>query len=523
MKIQIFATSFEWGLTGENVGVGRIKSFLNRNKRAVEVTYFDNNGEDDEFSKVDIGCKLYGFSIYHTNVKFFLTIINKIKEVNPNSLIFLGSKFATAYYTDILEGEEFKNVDFVVLGDGEYSILDIIQYIEQGNDIDELVKNHPNIASRSMLKNKEPAVLDINSLPYPDRTWVKKNNYITAYICDCHGCIGKCSFCTYANYYHKWNGRSAFDLYNEIIEIYSNYSIRNFVFTGGSFEDPGKLGKEKLRELCNLLINSDVKFSFRFFLRSETFKNCEEDIELLKLMKKAGLGLPAVGIESGNNEDLLLYNKRATLEDNKRILQLLKDVDMYNGMFGFIMFNPYSTLERLKENYEFLLNYDIANIAKFTSKLYIHKNTAIYDKADSDGLIDHSRCFYIDKELEYSFANDEVKDIWKFIKEYFWTDKVSNINKIVEDLMTSIYCFYELINNGMDFRIEFEKTAYENSQLLKEYFYHLYINNDIKYCKLHYDKLIHDLYVNQDKFVVLKNKLMRSMFKEKIMMLPNGR
>jgi len=71
-------------------------------------------------------------------------------------------------------------------------------------------------------------------------------------------------------------------------------------------------------------------------------------------MKKAGFQIPIVGIESGNELDLKLYNKRCTYEDNIRILKMLNHANIYSGSFRFIMFNPFSDWERIERNYWFL-------------------------------------------------------------------------------------------------------------------------------------------------------------------------
>lgn len=43
-------------------------------------------------------------------------------------------------------------------------------------------------------------------------------------------------------------------------------------------------------------------------------------------MKKAGFHNIFVGIESGNDDDLLLYNKQTTVKENEKFLKLCKKV-----------------------------------------------------------------------------------------------------------------------------------------------------------------------------------------------------
>ena len=514
MDVQLFSTVFERGLMSENIGIGRITSYLQQRDVSVLVTYFKNDDIDAAIQKIDCGVSCYGFSLYQTNILFFLKIMKHIKAVNPNAIIVVGSKYSSIYYKDILKSSEFNAVDIVALGDGEESLFKIIDCIKHGNDVFELAVNYDHIASKVSFENKKADALDINTLPFPDREWVKSNNFISAYICDCHGCVGKCSFCTYSTYYHKWNGRSPESLFEEIMSLHEKYSIHHFIFTGGSFEDPGELGKKKIEELCHLLLQKGVPLSFRYFLRSETFKDNPKDRNLLMLMKKAGLNIAIVGIESGNEDDLLLYNKRGSIQDNGTILRLLRETGIYEGMYGFIMFNPYSTLERLRLNYEFLADNHVVNPNKYISKMLLHKGTKIYMQADNDGLVDHDRIFYIDKEFEYKFIHDEINPIWQFVNTYFYTDIPMQINDTIEEMMGLVFCNENILHKGKEY-VELTTQVFNRYEdRLRTYFYMLFVKRDIKYCESHYEIFMAGLEVDKQELLFIKNKVLRSIFRE---------
>lgn len=517
MKLQIFATMFEVGVGGENVGVGRIKAYLTENEEDAKITYFSKEKKiKDECLKIDLDCDVYGFSMYHNNVEFFIEVINYIRKEKPSAIIFVGSKFATAYYQDILESEELKNVDYVVLGDGEYAINDLLKSIESGKNVQEFVKTHPNIVSRKCDISKVPAVLDINKLPHPDRSWIKEHNYLSAYICDCHGCIGKCSFCAQGNYYRKWNGRDAHDLMDEIISIYRNYGTRHFVFTGGSFEDPGDLGKKRIRTLCNLIEESGYKFSFRYFQRADTFKDNEEDRKLLQLMRRNGFKVALVGIESGNAEDLNLYNKRATVEQNHSTLNLLSEMNIHTEEFGFIMFNPYTTKKKLFENYRFLVEFNACDLFKYTSTVYLHKNTELYNKVKEDGLLTYDRVFYQNFAHKYDFVDEEAKEIWNYVESNICTPEILAMSHSVSDITYYINSFYEFLKDGIKYHDELFDILSVNAEVLKEYFYHLYEETNFKLCTDKYDEFLSNLSNNYNRLIKLKNRLLKQLMLENI-------
>lgn len=512
--IQLFATKFETGIEGENVGVGRLKAFLEKNNENVELTYLDKTKSPiEQIDKILLNCKLYGFSMYHNNLEFFIKFANKIKNVQPEAIIVVGSKFVTAYYEEILR--EFKSIDIAILGDGEKALLDLVKHINENNDVNLLVSKHENLASRDYLEHKKAAVININELPWPDRSWIKDNNYISAYICDCHGCVGKCSFCTQTNYYAKWNGRTAKDIYEEIININNTCGIRHFIFTGGSFEDPGVLGKKKIRDLCLLLKENDKQFSFRYFLRADTFSNTKDDIELLKLMRACGFNLAVVGIEAGNDKDLKVYNKRATSSQNKCTLKLLESMDIYTGLFGFIMYNPYTTRETLTLNYRFLIEANASDLTKFVSKLTIHNKTAIFYQVKEDGLLTYQGKFYQDGGFLYKFMQPDIDEIYKFAQEYLDTPEIEKMSSDVEDSSDFIISFFEFVEGGKKYKDEMIEILKRNASILKMYFYHLYEKFDLQTCKDLAPQMINTYSNNVTELMTLRNKLFKQYIKSR--------
>jgi len=74
---------------------------------------------------------------------------------------------------------------------------------------------------------------------------------------------------------------------------------------------------------------------------------------MFRQLKKIGLCLVYVGIESGNPTGLQVMNKRLSVEDNIRAVKILKDLEILYD-FGFMLFDPSSTFESIRENINFL-------------------------------------------------------------------------------------------------------------------------------------------------------------------------
>lgn len=478
MKIQLFATTFSENMRGENVGIGRITAYLKEKGVEPTTTYLGNEQISKCLEEVDTSVGIFGFSVYPANVYFFGQLASAIKKENRDAVIFFGSKMATTYYRRILRDSRFKDIDCVILGDGEETLLQLLNEMNNNRaGLNEFVKSHKHIASAGNYENKEPASLDINTLPYPDRSWIYANNYVGAFICDSHGCVGRCSFCCQVNYHKKWNGRSPEDVFHEMKTIYDSSSVRQFMFTGGSFEDPGELGKQKVRKLCQMIIDSGMELSMVSFLRADTFHDNSEDRNLLKLMHDAGLYQVIVGVESGNAEDLKLYNKRATVEDNKRTLRLLNEIGIYYGFFGFISFNPYSTIEKLQQNYQFLIDAKALFLYHYGSKLWLHYDTGMYDRTINDGLITEDSEFDYADGYVWKFMDPESEKMYRYIKDT--TGDLAAISKQIEQEAASIDALIRLIPDNQSYVKEFEANMNRSAEILQDYFEPIFMKGNL--------------------------------------------
>ncbi|MFY9572998.1 MAG: hypothetical protein WAV20_16490 [Blastocatellia bacterium] len=84
--------------------------------------------------------------------------------------------------------------------------------------------------------------------------------------------------------------------------------------------------------------------------------NCRADAvdpDLFVAMRDAGLYLVYMGLESGAEDGLDVLHKQITVEQNLRAVSILKEIGlMYE--FGFMMFDPSSTFETVRDNVKFL-------------------------------------------------------------------------------------------------------------------------------------------------------------------------
>lgn len=259
IKTLLVSTSFEIVYSLENIGVGRLVSYLKENNKEVRAININLRQEIGLiFDEIDLSYDLFGFSMYSDTMEIILKIIDMIKSKKKDAVIIVGSKFITGYYNDFVNDRYFDNIDYFVLGDGEYTLLDIVNHMEKNADLDRLAEKHEHIACKSSFINKKPLNIDINKLPLPDREWLRTTNHMSTAICDCHGCVGKCTFCSQTNFYRKWNGRSPENLFEEVKMLCSETNVSHIYFTGGALRTRANRVKRKLKSFVCLSKTKDL-------------------------------------------------------------------------------------------------------------------------------------------------------------------------------------------------------------------------------------------------------------------------
>lgn len=152
------------------------------------------------------------------------------------------------------------------------------------------------------------------------------------------------------------------------------------------------------------------------------------------------------------------------------------------AQIGFINFNPYSTLQTLRENYNFLTNIEMSNLFMYVcSYLRVYKYTDIYNKMKSDGLL-IDQYDYLDDRSLYDFMDPEAKQIFNFIYDHMIT-RVRNLD-FEFDWLYSFFMECRKINpKAAVFDDEFKSLHQIQVDAIKHFFYLLFVQNDIERCK----------------------------------------
>jgi radical SAM superfamily enzyme YgiQ (UPF0313 family) len=178
--------------------------------------------------------------------------------------------------------------------------------------------------------------------------------------------------------------------------------MSKFGFVDDNFIGPGSKGKERAVRIAEEIRARKLKIRFSIECRAD-----EVDEDTLRALKEAGLRAVFMGIESGVQRQLDTFNKGTTTEQNRRAIELVRNVGLAMGS-GFMLFDPYVTVEELQENIRFIRETGILRGPIPITKVRLYSGIPLIDKVREDGLL-------IEKglDLDYSFKDPRIPLMWK--------------------------------------------------------------------------------------------------------------
>ncbi|MBU1201531.1 MAG: B12-binding domain-containing radical SAM protein [Nanoarchaeota archaeon] len=250
------------------------------------------------------------FSIHSTSVLFSIKLSKLIRKKDPSIKIIFGGPqcFIKNNRNRVVKTEYdiHKYADFLIIGEGEETLLEIIKRVEEKNDL----KRIPGCVyecDTSYFKYRTP-IMDLDNLPIIDFSFFKLEKY-TDYkhhklrILSSRGCVSKCVFCTDTMIWMKYRTRSA----KNILEEFKQRKKEGVIFL--EFNDSLLNGDmNNLSKLCNLLIKDNISINWGGSARIDE----RLSYKFLKKMRKAGCLYLNYGIESASTKILKKMNKNIT-------------------------------------------------------------------------------------------------------------------------------------------------------------------------------------------------------------------
>jgi anaerobic magnesium-protoporphyrin IX monomethyl ester cyclase len=343
----------------------------------------------------------------------------RLKECLPHRVFILGGgPLATHLGSKLLALDKWWFMDGLIRGEGEAPILRFAEalFAQQG------FSGVPNLVYRSnneVIENPlEAALNDLDIFPDPVRDQYELHNLRFPYlrISTSRGCTSHCTFCNAPHTRNRvgpavkgWRGQCASRVVDEIERLNRKYECNTFDFVDSTFEDPGgqRKGKERVREIAEEILRRELKIYYNICMQACNWS--EVDRPLLRLLWESGLEKVLVGIESGSEEGLSRWEKLSTVEDNVRVIQLLREQNVYVA-FGFISFHPHSTFEEIRANYRFLHSNMGHNLRRYTVRLELYPGAEVVEQLRTEGLLADDYDLHLNP-FAYRYVDERVQKL----------------------------------------------------------------------------------------------------------------
>lgn len=290
---------------------------------------------------------IVGFTVatYQTIMTRYLSTLTK--SYNKDIVIVVGGPHPSALKEKLLN--DFPDVDISVYGEGENAMSNIaVDY--PLSDIDGICYRS---GSEVKINPPEPLMMELDSLPLPDRSLVDFRRYHglfpvgqrpSMFIMSSRGCPFSCSFCSKSVYGNTLRLRSPQSIMAELELLYRDWGVREIHFGDDTFN----ANRAWADELLDLIIKYGYhrKMSFRVALRVN-WKIL--DMELLKHLKAAGVWFVYYGVENGSQSMLDHMKKGITVEEVERAFKLTHTVGIRTEAF-FIIGLPGETRQTVESS-----------------------------------------------------------------------------------------------------------------------------------------------------------------------------
>ena len=428
------------------MGLLYLGAYLEREGYHVEISDFCSSDQGPKYSSYD----LVGISTDTTRHLKAMEIARRAKEAG--CMVVMGGPHPCYIDEEILASGW---VDFIVHGEGEVTLLELVRSLEEGKNHWEVIKGLSfQRGAETVRTPPRPFIQDLDSLPFPARHLIDMDLYrrtkfgeraITPVVTS-RGCPANCNFCSSSSFFgRRWRARSPDSVVEELKALHDNYGFDAVAFVDDNFT----LSPERVVAISEEIIRKGLDIWWWNFSRVE---NIVENEEMLEVMKKAGAKTIYVGVESANPQSLAELGKKMNLDSVGKAIELLKRHG-FEIFASYILGNPSDKVVNIYETINFAKRLD-TNVAQF-SILTPYPGTALYEDLkeriwtrhwpfyDSQHLVyKYEHISFIRMEwlllkanlLYYTRSKKAMNDVWrllkrhklgwrtllKFIRDYFW-------------------------------------------------------------------------------------------------------
>ena len=410
MKILLINLPIDKGYISLPLGLASIAAYVEENGNKVKIIdslalNYSNKDIEKQIKKFDpdivgMGCTTrYVFETYN--------LFKIIKKINPNCLTVVGGPHPSVLPEEVLKECPF--IDVVVRGEGEVTFSELVDKFEKNQGFEDVLGISFRKDDRIISNSNRPLIEDLDSLPLPAYHLLPMDKYQCQYkvfnflipigqlrssgsISTSRGCPYDCIFCSSSMIWgKKFRMKTPSKVIEQIKILSDKYNMKYIDIIDDTFT----VNKNRVLEICNLIKKENIDIIWSCITRVELF-----DQELASLLKSSGCNKIFFGFESGSQKILDLLNKRFTINDSIKAVEIANNNEI-KVVGSFIIGIPGETKETIKQTIQFAkkLKLDYGRFQLLTPL----PGTKIYEYAMENNLIltkDWSKYTYLNSVMK---------------------------------------------------------------------------------------------------------------------------
>jgi anaerobic magnesium-protoporphyrin IX monomethyl ester cyclase len=324
--------------------------------------------------------------------------------------------------------QSFPEIDYIVRGEGELTIVDLIKTLENKGKISE-VKGISYRKNTKIVHNPgRPLIENLDILPYPAYHLVeeklKRYHFTmmagrnTRYMIleGARGCEHQCSFCTQWNHWgNRWRTKSAKRIADEIEFLHETHG-GVFLWFADDHMKLGSRGKQLYEELRQRPCKEDVMLFFQ-----ARIDDIAQHPDLITKLREVGTYWILCGVETDSQEILNEYKKGIKTQDAYEAMKIMNQNDIFSQAMFVIgtRRDTHESIERLR-NYSLELTPDLAIYTALTP----FPGTIYYETAKKNGWIEDTN--YANYDMAHaimpteSLTRKEVQEeLWNCYRSFY--------------------------------------------------------------------------------------------------------
>jgi anaerobic magnesium-protoporphyrin IX monomethyl ester cyclase len=261
-----------------------------------------------------------------------LKLVKIVKEACPECITIAGGPHVTFWDDKALE--ECPELDIVVRREGEITMLEIVQKIEEDKSYDDVLGTTVRKEGKIVKNPDRSYIEDLDGLPFPARhLWPMerlREYEDILYLATSRGCVYWCEFCTTVRMHgRKYRMRSPKNVVDELEFLHKTYGAKKFTFCDDAFT----VDQPRTEALCSEILQRGLKIEWNCGTRVDMITK-----ELLAKMKEAGCITVWFGVESGTQQVLDAMKKGISPELTIKVLGWVRELGLKpvpNVILGF--------------------------------------------------------------------------------------------------------------------------------------------------------------------------------------------